>query len=224
MSDPKLAHQLPFGRPLIVGLCLCFVQTLVQAETAAEPVADDVWDYSVWAAVFFVADDIYDDDDYGVVIVDANHDRLHLEARYNYEGLHTASLWAGYNFEFGTKIDVEITPLLGVVFGRTNGVAPGLEASLTWRWVDLYYESEYLVDTDDRDDSFFYSWSLLGVSPTDWLNFGLVIQRTQTYETPRDTQRGPYAEFSYRQLTVGAYAFNPTEHFRSYALSIEVDF
>ncbi len=56
---------------------------------------------------------------------------LHLEARYNYENLRTGSLWFGRNFSVGKNLVFAITPMIGGVFGRTNGIAPGCEASLT---------------------------------------------------------------------------------------------
>ena len=63
----------------------------------------------------------------------ADHNWLHLEARYNYENLHSGSLWAGYNFSLGKTLSLSVTPMLGGVFGRTNGIAPGCEASLTYK-------------------------------------------------------------------------------------------
>ena len=34
--------------------------------------------------------------------------------------------------------------MAGAVFGRTNGVAPGLELTLSWKSVELYSENEYV--------------------------------------------------------------------------------
>ena len=64
----------------------------------------------------------------------ADYDRLHLEARYNYEALKTGSVWIGYNlpsFSIGKDLEVNATPMLGGVFGDITGVAPGysIEAS-----------------------------------------------------------------------------------------------
>jgi hypothetical protein len=58
---------------------------------------------------------------------------LHLEARYNYENLRTGSLWVGYNFSAGYKLVMNVTPMIGGVFGRTTGIAPGCVASLTYK-------------------------------------------------------------------------------------------
>ena len=67
----------------------------------------------------------------------ADHQWLHLEARYNYEALDTGSLWVGYNLSFGHSLLLDVTPMLGGVFGDLTGVAPGYELSLSWRRLSL---------------------------------------------------------------------------------------
>jgi hypothetical protein len=41
----------------------------------------------------------------------ADRGRLHLESRYNNEALETGSLWAGYNFNAGKKLVLNVTPV-----------------------------------------------------------------------------------------------------------------
>ena len=65
------------------------------------------------------------DQSYVSPVFAADRGWLHLEARYNDEYQKTGSLWAGYNFSAGDKIVLEVTPMLGVVFGDTTGIAPG---------------------------------------------------------------------------------------------------
>jgi hypothetical protein len=178
------------------------------------------WTVSLSAYAYFIEDD----DDYVLLMGSADTDRLHLEARYNYEDLDTASVWAGYNLAFGTELAVSVTPMLGVAFGRTNGIAPGYEASAAWHWLDIYTEGEYLIDTNSRDDSFFYSWSELAASPTEWLRAGLVTQRTQVYETERSLQRGPFVELRHRQLAVAGYVLNPDKAYRIWIVSVDGEF
>ena len=36
-----------------------------------------------------------------------------LEARYNYEALETGSVWAGYDFNAGKKLVLDLTPMVG---------------------------------------------------------------------------------------------------------------
>src|SRR5215831_7984200 len=85
------------------------------------------WSFSASAYTYVIKDSR----DYVVPIVSADKDWLHLEARYNYEASDTASVWVGYNLSFGEKVTLELTPMLGGVFGHTSGVAPGYEATLS---------------------------------------------------------------------------------------------
>lgn len=141
----------------------------------------------------------------------ADRGRLHLEARYNYEDRGAGSAWAGINLSAGDEVTLEFTPMLGIVFGDTSGIAPGYKASLGWRNVELYSEAEYVIDADDADDSFFYTWTELSVSPAESWRFGLVIQRTKAYESAFDIQRGLLAGLHRGRFDVTAYVLNPDE-------------
>lgn len=141
---------------------------------------------------------------------------LHLEARYNDEALQTGSLWVGYNFEAGKKLVLDVTPMVGGVFGKLNGVAPGYEITLTYKRVQLYSNGEYVFDTQDRGGSFFYNWNQITYSPLKWLQVGLVSQRTRVYHTSLDIQRGVLAGFTYKKVNFTVNVFNfgwttPTE-------------
>jgi hypothetical protein len=162
------------------------------------------WSVSAAAYTYFVPDDR----NYIQPTMTADRDRLHLEARYNYEDLHTVSAWAGYNFNVGEKLALEFTPMIGGLFGQTRGIAPGYKLSLAYGRLDLYSESEYVLDADDSSENFFYTWSELALSPTDWLRGGLVAQRTKAYETDLDIQRGLLVGVTYERVDLTTYVFN----------------
>jgi hypothetical protein len=113
---------------------------------------------------------------------------LHLEARYNYENLDTGSMWFGYNFAGGETVEWTLTPIIGGVFGQTDGVAPGYKGSLIWRQLEVYSEGEYVFDAHDSADSFFYNWSEVTFVPAEWFRVGLVTQRDARL---RDRTRHP---------------------------------
>ncbi|MGH7726050.1 MAG: hypothetical protein ACREOU_11545 [Candidatus Eiseniibacteriota bacterium] len=142
-------------------------------------------------------------------ILAADRGALHLEARYNYEDLRTGSMFVGRNFAIGDELVLTATPMLGLVIGQTDGIAPGLELDLAWRSLELYSESEYVVRLDDVDEDFFYQWLEATVAPASWIRFGLVTQRTRTIETGLDLERGLLLESTYRSLSVGVDWFNP---------------
>jgi hypothetical protein len=193
------------------------------AQTTTAPaatVADEHdWSFSVAAYTYVLSND----HNYVQPTVTANRGWLHLEARCNYEALHTGSAWMGVNFSGGKTLEWELTPMLGGVFGNTAGVAPGLKGSLSWRRLELYGESEYVFDSNTHEDSFFYNWSELTLAPTDWFRFGVVTQRTRVYQSDREIQRGVIAGVSFKRLNVTSYVFNPDEDTR-FVLAVELTF
>jgi hypothetical protein len=146
--------------------------------------------------------------DFVLPIFRADHDALHLEARYNYEDRRTGSLFGGWTFSFGEKTTLDLTPMLGAVFGDTDGIAPGLELYFQWGPLEYYSESEIVFDLHDETSSFFYNWSELTGRPLKWLRAGLALQRTRVYETDRDVQWGVVTGFSFWKMEIGAYYFN----------------
>jgi hypothetical protein len=144
----------------------------------------------------------------------ADHKWLHLEARYNDENLRTASLWVGYNFAHGDGVDdkweFNITPMVGGVFGRTNGIAPGCEVSLIYRKkIEVSLSNEYVFDTKSKSGSFYYAWPQLTYSPMKWLHVGAVAQHTAVYRTAVSIQRGFLVGFSHKKWEFTTYVFDP---------------
>ena len=187
---------------------------------ATESEAASAWSFS--ASVFTYV--LPDEGNYVLPIVAAERDRLRFEARYNYEDRDTASLWVGYTFIGGNRLEWEVAPMFGAVFGQTTGVAPGYQASVSWSTLDFYSEGEYVFDSGDSSDSFFYNWSEFAVVPADWFRVGLVTQRTRVYKTDRDVQRGLLVGFSYRDLEATTYVFNPDDSKPVVVISVGVSF
>ena len=179
---------------------------------------DKAWSFAASAYTYIVPDSR----DYVQPTFTADRGWLHFEERYNYEALDTASVWLGYNFSGGEKLEWELTPMLGGVFGDTTGIAPGYKGSLTWRKLELYSEGEYVFDTGSTSDSFFYNWSELALAPVEWFRFGMVTQRTRLYQTDRDIERGVFAGFSYRQLSLTGYVLNPDQDKPTWVFAISL--
>ena len=148
---------------------------------------------------------------YGQPTFTADRDRLHLEARYNYEALDTGSVWVGCNFGGGERLAWEITPMLAGVFGATTGVAPGYKGALSWWKLQFSSEGEQLFDTGESSDSFSYTWSEAALAPVEWFRFGLAIQQTYAHETDSGSQSGPFVGLYYKNADVTAYVFNPRD-------------
>ena len=190
------------GRHGAVIAALVLTTSALGQTTALTPT--NKWEFSASAYTYFVPDDR----NYVQPTLQADRDWLHLEARYNYESFKTASTWVGYNFRSGQKLALELTPMLGAVFGDTVGIAPGYKISLGIWKLELYSEGEYVFDVRSSSGSFFYNWSELTYAPTDWLRTGLVIQRTKAYQTTLDIQRGLLLGVSYKRVELASYVFN----------------
>ena len=181
-------------------------QTATNTSTSLsyETASTNAWSFSAYLYTYLVPDSR----DYVNPIFTANRNWLHLEARYNYEALNTGSLWLGYNLSFGRTLVLDVTPMLGGVFGDLTGVAPGYTLSLSWRRLSLSTQGEFVFDTGNSAGSFFYTWSELTYSPVEWFRFGLAAQRTKLYHTNLDIQRGFLVGFNYKSVDFTTYIFN----------------
>jgi hypothetical protein len=192
----------------------------VTAAAQAAPAAGKPWSFSAAAAIYILPDDA----DYVQPAITADRGGLHLEGRFNYEDRDTASAWIGYNFSVGEAVTLDFTPMVGAVFGNTGGIAPGYRGSLAWGALQLYSETEFVIDSGDSADSFLYTWSELEVAPVEWLRFGLVAQRTKVYQTEFDIQRGFFAGLSVGRADVTAYVFNPDAERPTVVVTVGVGF
>jgi len=205
--------------PGVIAVAFALAIEVVRAQATTGAADEKAWSFSASAYSYLVPDDR----EYVQPTITADRGWLHLEARYNYEGLKTGSAWIGYNFSIGEKLSLEFTPMLGAVFGETKGIAPGYKYTLSWWKLELYTEGEYVLDAENSSDRFFYTWSELSLAPVEWFRFGLVIQRTKLYQTEFDIQRGLLIGFSHKDLSFTTYVFNLDDK-PTVVLGVSVDF
>ncbi|HSP06413.1 MAG TPA: hypothetical protein VLR94_04510 [Acidobacteriota bacterium] len=162
------------------------------------------WEFAAAANLYVLPDQTYLNP-----IISADKSHLHLEARYNYEDLDTGSIFAGYNFRTGDAFELKVTPIMGGVFGNSNGIAPGFLLDLSYRKWSFSSEDEYFFSSDTKESNFFYSWSEIIYSPADWIWFGAAGQRTRAFKTDLEIQRGFLLGFGVRSFAVTGYLMNP---------------
>jgi len=206
-------------RPLLGRACAVVVVSLLAGHAALAQEAP-TWSFDASALTYFVPDS----SEFVSPGVKADRGWLHLEARYNYEGFRTASVWFGYNFSVGKELTLDVTAMVGGVMGDTAGIAPGWRFALKYWKLELASESEYVFDSRNSADSFFYNWSELAIAPADWLRAGLVVQRTRLYGEDRELQRGFLVGFSYEKVYATAYVFNPDLAKPTFVLALGVGF
>ena len=178
------------------------------------------WEYSLTADGYIIEGQ----EGYASPTFTADRNWLHLEARYNYENIRTGSLWIGYNFGWGKTWQFAVTPMIGGVFGRTTGIAPGCEASLAWRKLTFSIDNEYVFDTGSKSGNFYYTWPQVTYQPTKWFKFGGVAQRTKAFETHFDVQRGFFVGFMRKKLEFTTYIFDPGSSSTSVVLEVGISF
>ena len=206
------------------ALAAALASTAASAEEGsgrrAAPPEKPSWEFALTA----YPTDVRGGDNYTSAIGVADRGPLHLEARYNYEAVGARSAFVGWTFSGGDAIKWELTPLIGGGWGAVHAFIPALEASVSWRQFDFYIEAEYVRDQREHTDSYYYAWSELGYRPVEWLRLGLAAQRTRAYGGERDIQRGPFAQVTWKSLTVGGFWFNPGSKDQVFVASIGVAF
>jgi len=195
-------------RPLhpLAGLALLavLVPAAAGAVHAAEP-EEPSWSVEASLAWYFVLEQ----ENFPQPTILANRGPLHLETRYNYEGLRTVSFLVGWNFEFGERVKLGLTPIAGCALGETGGPILGLELSLEWGPVGFSSQGEWMNDRLGGTGSFLYAWAELDVRPWEWLRVGMVVQRTRVFHTPREVMLGPLIGVTIWRLDASAYWLDP---------------
>ena len=154
----------------------------------------------------------------------ADHDRLHLEVPYNYEAIKAGSIWLGYNWSAGKKLQFEVTPMLGGVFGDITGIAPGYTIMICYKPLELPTQGEYFFDAGIHSGDFFYSWSELSPFTADWLRLGVVVERTQALGHSSDVRRGPLLGFKYKDIDLTTYWLSPSSSEATFVFAVTVKF
>ena len=190
------------------------------AETPAPARTEPTWSGGIEAYGYLLEDG----NGFLLVIAEADRGSLHLEGRYQYEDLDTGSLWVGWTLETGKSLHLEAVPMVGVVFGNTNGFAPGLELTLSWKSLELYSESEVVFDTEGAEGDFFYNWTEFSWQAAQWLKVGLVAQRTRMFKSELAIDRGLFAAVDVGPVGISLYGFNLAADAPFVVLALAVDF
>jgi hypothetical protein len=196
---------------LLVSLCLWSdAQSNVKPQPH-EPVPqssspDEDWRYSITLDGYLTKAG----DGYAQPTFTADHKWLHLEARYNYENFRTGSFWAGYNLSLGDTWHLQVTPMIGGIFGRAQGIAPGCEVELDWKKLNFSISNEYVFDTTTTSGNFYYVWNQISYEPLKWFRFGYAGQRNKMFfQRPLDHQEGFLVGVNHKRYQFITYVLNP---------------
>lgn len=200
--------------------CLLMMVFGCSLSYAQDTPSEKRWSASTEVITYLVPEDPLD---YSLIMSDIDKDWFHLGLRYNYEALRTASTWLGYNFSFGKELSVEITPMVGVLFGQGTGLGPGYLLTLEYGRFELYSEGQWVIDPADSSNNYYYSWSDLLYRPIDGLMVGLATQRTRIYQTDLWLNRGFIVGIETQGVVISTYLFDPDKASRFWVLSLGLE-
>lgn len=183
-------------------IATCFALLVIVSAANAQSDSSS-WSFNTDVNFYLIPDDFF-----VLPVFRADKNKLHLEVRYNYEDRETFSGWIGYNFIGGEEWEYTITTMAGGVIGNLDGLAAGLEITLTYKNFEFYTEAENFFDFESRDNNYFYNWTDLTYSPTDWLWLGISGQRTRLYQTDLDIQRGLILGVGFKNIELTTYTYN----------------
>jgi hypothetical protein len=207
------------SRVSTVAAVLAFALLPAAVTAQSTPGQERFWSFSA-ETDYFLREDV----DFLMPVFSADGGPLHFEGRWNYEDLETLSVWAGWSFEAGRKLQLSVTPMVGGLVGRTKGFAPGLELALSWRRLELSSQSEHVFDVEGHEGDFFYNWSELTFQALPWLSVGLAAQRTRLYQSDREIDRGIVVSLMRRGVSLSIYSFDPDVEERFVIVALAVDF
>jgi len=148
---------------------------------------------------------------------------LYLEGRYNYEDLHTASLYVGKTFENSSDFSLSFTPIAGAVFGLYKGASLGANLYVDYKKFSLSYQPQYTLSIASKENNFIYSWSDLTYEISKNFSFGVSAQFTKMYQVKSMVEKGVMLQFSYKNLTLPIYAYNPQSPDRYFLLGLTLE-
>jgi len=126
------------------------------------------------------------------------------------QNFRTGSLWAGYNFDWGGTWHLQVTPMIGGVVGRTQGIAPGCEAELNWKKLNASISNEYVFNTTATSGNFYYVWNQIAYYPLKWFRCGHAGRRNKIpFERPLEHQEGFLLGVNHKRYQFTTYVLNP---------------
>ncbi|HEY4197781.1 MAG TPA: hypothetical protein VGM63_19710 [Mucilaginibacter sp.] len=142
----------------------------------------------------------------------------YIEARGNYEAIHSASLYFGKSFKKTALISYSINPIAGLVRGRFNGGSVGANFSLDYKKISFSSQSQYTFSIENRATNFTYGWSDLTYLLKKWVAAGVSIQQTRGV-----SEKGILVRGVYKNLSIPLYVFNPGASERYFVLGLNVE-
>ncbi len=145
------------------------------------------------------------------------------EVRYNYEDVHTLSLFAGRTIKGGEKLAYKFAPMIGYSFGRFKGMSLAANTDLEWKKIYFSSQTQYTRSTKGDGYHFFFNWSEAGYEVCEYFYLGVGFQYTRDTET-NEFDPGILAGLSFGDLSIPFYAFRKADGEKYFILGLNYEF
>jgi hypothetical protein len=133
----------------------------------------------------------------------------YTEFRYNYEQDKTVACSAGKSFSTKGTLSYSVTPLVGVLGGKLQGVTLGLNTSFDYKGIFFTSFIQRTTGFEKEKDAFLFSWSELSYHVTNHFSAGLAVEQTHFYSTPDNWEPGIEMDISIGNWSFPSYIFKP---------------
>ena len=147
--------------------------------------------------------------------------KYYIESRYNYDDLHSFSLYFGRAFSLSKKATAEMTPMIGGVVGRTKGISPALNFYYEYQKFSSTTQSQYTIVLPNGDNSFFYDWTNFSYTVYKKVGVGGSVQFTVPNTGSATATYGPLLNIKVKNFLFEGYAYNFWKEDRLWALAIQ---
>jgi len=147
--------------------------------------------------------------------------KFYFESRYNYDDLHSFSLYFGRAFSLSKKVTAEMTPMIGGVICRTKGISPALNFYYENKKFQSTTQSQYTIVMPNGSSSFFYDWTNFSYNVYKKVGIGGSVQLTIPKIGSATATYGPLVNIRIKDFLLEGYAYNFWKEDRLWALAIQ---
>jgi len=148
----------------------------------------------------------------------------YLETRYNYENDKTVSLYFGKSYSNDKKINYEIIPMIGLVYGQMEGISPGFNLKIDYKRFTSSTQCQYTYDFIGKNKSFFWDWSNFYIKMNEHISLGCAIQINRSKSGDNYNHFSPSLRYEYHTFFLEVNAFNFWETYPLWSIGFEYDF
>ena len=144
----------------------------------------------------------------------------YAELRYNYEEIETGSIHFGKKISFKKMAALEITPVVGIIFGKLNGGSGGAIIEINVDKFSFSSEPQYVFSFHQKCDNYLYSWTEVSYDVFSFFYTGLALQQTKSFSLSNIFEPGIMAGLSIKNFDIPIYCFNPTSASKNFVVGV----